>query len=332
LKLTDIGVELAGERAYMTGRLSRARPDGRSAAAKVQRVGLIRKPKLLMGQLHEPGKEKRDIPDTFAIAVQGNVTLTKVFARELERRRCRKWASQGAGPVRAGRAIGRLTAQLLAGSATGLSGTLPLTLSFSTTADDPVPISVTDTNGVPLAVDVHGQAAIALPTAPGNATALGCVILPKYPGQACAPFGTVVALAGGFALRIGDRATTIANLSIADDPVRPQRQLPVADGHRDDRRSAGHLRLLASRPHFAAHHARRAGRDRRSAWNGCRRSLVARAPDPRNSRSHLITAVPPPHGPLTARAARSVRSTRSPISAPAAAGSAGRSATGQNQR
>jgi hypothetical protein len=143
------------------------------------------------------------------------VTLTKVFARELERRRCREWASQGAGPVRAGRAIGRLTAQLMAGGATGLSGTLPLTLSFSTTADDPVPISVTDTNGVPLAVDENGQSAIALPTAAGNATALGCVILPKYPGQACAPFGTVAAFAGAFVLRLGDRATTIANLSIA---------------------------------------------------------------------------------------------------------------------
>ena len=214
LKLTDIGVELAGSRAYMTGRLSRAA--GRSAAAaKVRRVGLIRRPKLLSGPLHEAGKEKRDIADTFAIAVQGKVTLTKVFARELDRRRCREWASQGAGPVRAGRAIGRLTAQLQAAAATGLTGTVPITVNLMTTADDPVRVGVTDANGLPSTPDEDGNPAITLPTAPGNLTALGCVILSSYPGQACAPLGGAIALAGGVVLRLGDRTATVADIAIA---------------------------------------------------------------------------------------------------------------------
>ncbi len=213
LKLTDVGIELAGERAYLTGRLSRAA--SQSAAAKVQRVGLMRRPKLLMGQLHAPGKERRDIADTFAVAVQGKVTLTRVFARELERRRCRELASQGAGPVRAGRTIGRLTAQLLAGTATGLAGTVPVGVDFSTTAEDPVRVSVAGFDGLPVGVGENGAPRITLPTAPGNLTSLGCVILTRYPGQACAPLGAVVALSGGVVLGLGDRTATVANLSIA---------------------------------------------------------------------------------------------------------------------
>ena len=128
LKLTHVGVELAGSRAYMTARLSPSR--------KQQRVGLIRRPKLLVGQLHEDTRRKTDIPGTFAIAVQGKVTLTKVLARELHRRRCRDLASQGSGPVRAGRAIGRLTVQLLASRATGTAGTLPVIAAVITEAGD----------------------------------------------------------------------------------------------------------------------------------------------------------------------------------------------------
>ena len=51
LQLTRIGVELAGGRAYMTARLSRS--SAHFTAAKVQRVGLIRRPKLLIDQLHD---------------------------------------------------------------------------------------------------------------------------------------------------------------------------------------------------------------------------------------------------------------------------------------
>ena len=40
-------------------------------------------------------------------------------------------------------------------------------------------------------------------------------MLTDYPGQACAPFGGVVALAGGIVLRLGDRSTTIAGITIA---------------------------------------------------------------------------------------------------------------------
>ena len=95
LQLTKIGVELAGERAYLTGRLSRS--SAHFTAAKVQRVGLIRRPKLLIDQLHD-AEDGQDIPNTFAIAVQGKVTLTKVFARELERRRCHELASRARVP------------------------------------------------------------------------------------------------------------------------------------------------------------------------------------------------------------------------------------------
>ena len=95
LQLTKIGVELAGGRAYLTGRLSRS--SAHFTAAKVQRVGLVRRPKLLVDQLHD-AETRQDIPNTFAIAVQGKVTLTKAFARALERRRCRGLASQVRDP------------------------------------------------------------------------------------------------------------------------------------------------------------------------------------------------------------------------------------------
>ena len=211
LQLTKIGVELAGKRAYMTGRLSRS--SAHFTAAKVQRVGLIRRPKLLVDQLHD-AETRQDIPNTFAIAVQGKVTLTKVFARELERRRCHELASQGAGPVRAGRAIGRLTAQFKAGAATGLAGSVPLRVGFLTTADS-TRVTVADINGVPAAAGEDADATITLATAPGSLTPLDCLMLTEYPGQACAPLGGAVALAGGIVLRLGDRSTTIAGITIA---------------------------------------------------------------------------------------------------------------------
>jgi hypothetical protein len=211
LQLTKIGVELAGKRAYMTGRLSRS--SAQFTAAKVQRVGLIRRPKLLIDQLHD-AETRQDIPNTFAIAVQGKVRITKVFARELERRRCHELASQGAGPVRAGRAIGRLTAQFKAGAATGLVGSVPLRADFLTTADG-ARVTVADINGVPIPADEGADATITLATAAGNLTPLDCIMLTDYPGQACAPLGGVVTLADGIVLRLGDRSTTIAGISLA---------------------------------------------------------------------------------------------------------------------
>ena len=109
---------------------------------------------------------------------------------------------------------GRLTAQFKAGAATGLVGSVPLRADFLTTADS-TRVTVADINGVPVPADDGADATITLPTAAGNLTPLDCLMLTDYPGQACAPLGGTVALADGIVLRLGDRSTTIAGITIA---------------------------------------------------------------------------------------------------------------------
>lgn len=205
LSLTHVGVELAGARAYMTARLSPSKAQ--------RRVGLIRRPKLLVDQLHQPDRTRADIPNTFAVAVQGKLVLTKVLARELDRRRCRDLASQGSGRVRAGKSMGRFTAQLLASRATGLAGTIPVAVAVS--ANSGTDVTATDAAGTPLPLDDDGIPSIPLASVPGTATPLACTVFARFPTQDCTPFGGTAALSGAIVLRLGTRATTVANLAIA---------------------------------------------------------------------------------------------------------------------
>ena len=247
------------------------------------------------------------------------MTLTKVLARELHRRRCRDLASQGSGPVRAGRAIGRLTAQLLASRATGSAGTLPVAAAVATEAGDAV--AATDAAGAPLPPDDDGTPSLAMPVAPGNATALGCVILARFPTQACAPFGGTVALTGAIVLRLGSRATTSRTWRS------PTPRTPAATA---SRRARSAPRSTARRsPSPPPRRASRAWTPRPAALAAarrCPRRAGRRRPVPGRAVVHDGGSS------LIARAARSVRSIRSLICVAAAVSSSARSAAGQNQR
>jgi hypothetical protein len=215
VKIADLGLQLSGSRAYVTGRVLPAR--SRSAApAPRWRLALIAHPKWLAGQAHGADKAKTPVANSFLYALQGQATVLGALSKALERPRCVN--GHFGGPhnarVRVGVRLGQVTVQMLPNAATGSTGTFELTQGPAlTTADDTeAPVAFAATGGATV-IARKAERSLQLPLAPGTRAPLACHL-----GFNCVPSGGNLTLTGGFTLTLGARTTTIANLIAAYGP------------------------------------------------------------------------------------------------------------------
>jgi hypothetical protein len=202
-KLSKVGLELADGRVYLTGQIRRIKPLAAAAPAR-QRLAVIAHPKLLSGPMHDKGKPP--IPDTFLFAVQGRATITKALATALRRAQCTTRFAR-AHRVRAGAALGEITAQLLPTAATGLAGTVDVVGGLSLSGDDGSDVAVVASGG-PTRVTVDRNPSLRFPLASGTAAPLVCDF-----GVRCVPArGAALPLAGQLTLSYGGRSTVVAGL------------------------------------------------------------------------------------------------------------------------
>jgi hypothetical protein len=202
-KLSQMGLELADGRVYLTGQIRRIKPLAAAAPAR-RRLAVIAHPKLLSGPMREKGG--RPIPDTFLCAVQGRATITRALASALRRAQCTTRFAR-AHRVRAGAALGQITARLLPTAATGLAGTVDVVGGLQLSGDDGSDVAVAPSGG-PTTVTVDRSPSLRFALAPGTAAPLVCEF-----GARCVPArGAVVGLAGQLTLSYGGRSTVVANL------------------------------------------------------------------------------------------------------------------------
>jgi hypothetical protein len=204
IKLSNMGLEFAGGRLYVTGQVRTTKTRMASAPAR-QRLALIAHPRLLSGPAHTTGKPP--VADSFLFALQGRATVTKALAAGLARARCKGSASGGRGRVRAGAALGQITAQLLPSAATGLAGTVDTALRLS--AEDETDIAVAPSAG-PTTVTTGGGDYLHFVLPAGTSIGLACGL-----GVDCAPASGSFTLPGQLALSYGGRTTVVAGLAVS---------------------------------------------------------------------------------------------------------------------
>jgi hypothetical protein len=211
--LTNIGVEVAGARTYVTAIVSHGRSRF-SAAGKRSRIALVKRSKRLEGQFHD--SKGKSIPSTWIYARQGTMTLLGPLAKAFERDRCKhgRFVSPRTRKIRAGTVLGHLTVQLYPDRATGTAGSLGIGKSELLLeiegADTESPISVAPAAGATgTGVATADKPAIAFPLAAGTRVPLDCVSGAKCRPAAGASFG----LTGGFTLSANGRTATVGGLS-----------------------------------------------------------------------------------------------------------------------
>jgi hypothetical protein len=206
IRIGGLGLKASGETAVVTGRIERTRTHySRFGPAKP----LLRLTRLTFetGPFQRKGK---DVPDTFVMALYGRATVMPTLARELTRIRCRGPHIVTSHPIRAGSPFGQMRVQLRPDAAIGIGGTFE--------------IASLGANGYDAATDQDVTVTVT-PTAParqaGNALHWDLPADLRTPLQCqasynCAPaIGAQFTLDGGFVLSVGDRSTTVANLTVA---------------------------------------------------------------------------------------------------------------------
>ena len=207
-KLSKIGIEMAGGKAYVTALVQNGRTH--FVVAKRSRIAVIARPKLLSGPAHVPDHKGQTYPDSFLIAIQGSAKILPALSAAFERSRCKskRQAGVGNGPIRPGTPFGFVTAQLQPNAAVGLAGT-------GTVLDGPVletdEDATVDVQPVAPAkvVTVKRERNMEFPMAPGIHTALLCQF-----GYHCEPAeGGTYALTGGFTFSYSGRTVTVTDIA-----------------------------------------------------------------------------------------------------------------------
>src|SRR4051812_43999876 len=85
-EVRDMGMDIAGGRAYVTGRIVSVKST--IAAAKRVRLAVIPHPKFLAGPSRD--RKRRNIPNSFLIALQGRASVMPALAAAIERIRCKR--------------------------------------------------------------------------------------------------------------------------------------------------------------------------------------------------------------------------------------------------
>ena len=208
LDVHDLGVEVRGGRAYLTGRIVKGKPT--FAATKRVRLATIPKPRFFSGNATVPRHPTQTMPDTFLMAIQGNATLAAPLAAALNRIRCHPdpFFVIHPRPVRPGLRFGFVSMQLQPSAAIGTGGTAGVSPEFET---DDLDVTFTST---PIAPASQNKAGIGLPIADGAHARVACVY-----GFRCTPAaGAQFGLSGGITVTANGHSATIDALQMRFEP------------------------------------------------------------------------------------------------------------------
>jgi hypothetical protein len=203
LEVRDLGVDMRGGRAYLTGRVVKGKPT--FAAAKRIRLATIAHPSFVSGNATVPGHPSQTRPDTFLMAIQGKATLAAPLAAALNRIRCHpnKFFAIHPRPVRPGLRFGFVSIQLEPGAAVGVAGVVGTSPDFETADETPV-------TTVPIAPATQGKTGIGLPLMDGTHTPMTC----KYGGLCHPTADAQLAADGGYTVSANGRSATIDTISV----------------------------------------------------------------------------------------------------------------------
>jgi hypothetical protein len=211
--VSNLGVELAGARTYVTAVVSHGKSRF-SATGVRRRIAVVKRSKKREGQFHD--SKGKSIPSTWIYARQGTMTILAPLAKAFERDRCKRgrFVSKQTRKIRAGTVLGHLTVQLYPDRAIGTAGSFTLGNSSLWLrvegADGEPKIAVAPTAGATGTGAVRDEEpALGFPLAAGARATLTC-----ESGSKCVPVaGSSLGLTGGFTLSANGRSATVAGLS-----------------------------------------------------------------------------------------------------------------------
>ncbi len=187
----DVGIQLAGRRAYLTGTIGSARSHSARTAPRVR-----------LAQLHGPAAATRIVRGVPVASVRGRATMLAPLAGMLNRLRCRG-PHVDEHPIPVGAPLGTVTATYVPGRASAPVDSVGFSVSLGGTAYGPEPPHVEPTGGAQADGD-----RIALAAAPGARVTERC------DPQLCEPVDGHVALTGGFDLVDGARRLSVTGLTL----------------------------------------------------------------------------------------------------------------------
>jgi hypothetical protein len=205
IKLSALGLELAGGRAYLTASVRPAKRRVLSGLApRRQRIALISHPRFTAGP--DTDRRGRPVPMTLLFGIEGDALMTKAFAATISRIRChqKQWTGPLVKRIRPGLRLGRLSATLFPSGALGVTSRGHISV-FSL-ARGGEEVTVTGGDGIVRTAD--GALDIAL--APATRLPLLC-----DRGIGCDVYSTApIPLPGSLTLSYGERSTVIGALSV----------------------------------------------------------------------------------------------------------------------
>lgn len=188
---TDVGLQLAGRRAYLTGTIRSVR----SFSARTT-------PRVRLAQLHGSKVATKTVHGHLLTTVSGRATMLAPLTGMLNGLRCRG-PRLDEHPIPAGSPLGTVTATFVPDSATAAVASFGFSLSLDGTAYGPQPPHVEPTG------DAQGDAGgLTFATAPGARIAASCT------PDGCTPDDGYVALVGGLDFVDGARRLSVTELTL----------------------------------------------------------------------------------------------------------------------
>ncbi len=186
----DVGLQLAGRDAYLSGTIRR----GRLLTAKAP-------PRRRLARLHGAKLAYRTVRGRLVVTVTGRATMLAPLASMFEELRCKGPRLSGR-PIRVGAALGKVTATIQPAGATGVLASLGAAVLVGGAADPPPGVEAT--GGAQTSAS-----GIRFATAERPRLEASCV------SDRCEPSGGSVQLVGGFDFVAGAQRLSLTNLSIA---------------------------------------------------------------------------------------------------------------------
>jgi hypothetical protein len=198
LAATDVGIQLAGRRAYLTGTIRSVRSHSARTAPRVR-----------LAQLHGVTVATKTVRGHLVATVRGRATMLAPLTGMLNGLRC-KGPRIDEHPIPAGSPLGTVTATLVPGRASAAVDSFGFELSLDGTAYGPQPPHVEPTGGA------QGDAdGLAFATAPGSRVTATCT------PDRCTPADGHVALVGGLDFVDGARRLSVTDLTLDIADGRP---------------------------------------------------------------------------------------------------------------
>lgn len=191
LAATDVGLQLAGRRAYLTGTIRSVQSYSARTAARVR-----------LAQLHGATVGTKTVRGHLVATVSGRATMLAPLTGRLNGLRCRG-PRIDEHPIPAGAPLGTVTATFVPGRASAAVDRFGFALSLDGTAYGPQPPHVEPTGGAQSGAD-----GLTFATAPGSRVTASCT------PDGCEPGDGHVALVGGLDFVDGARRLSVTELTL----------------------------------------------------------------------------------------------------------------------